>query len=64
MNRVRSEKMQAWYEEMIFVTEVIAQLYTYMAGRKRSNLEKAFQMLGQRYRLRYVPLGGKKNETQ
>jgi len=56
----KTKRMSQWYEEMIFLTEVIAKIYSYMATRKRDKVEDAFQMLGKRYRLRFVPIGRKK----
>jgi hypothetical protein len=45
-----------WYDEMTFISEVIANLYSYMANQNKDTLELAFQKLGKRYRFRYDPI--------
>lgn len=50
----------AWYDEMTFISEIIASLYSYMATQKRDTLELAFTRLGSRYGFKFVPISSRR----
>lgn len=58
--RSKIRKMTRWYEEMIFLTEVIALIYQYMACRRHDIIDDAFGRLGEYYKLKFIPDVGSK----
>ena len=49
-------KKLAWYDEVTFISELIAKFYTYMANEDRALVQSVFERLGARYGFKFVPI--------
>lgn len=45
-----------WYDEITFVSELIAKLYTYMANGDKDLLQDVFEKLGNRHGFKFTPI--------